>query len=227
MAEFWTTLNQHHFLSDANPAIVRSTNISCKTIQRNTLAPNNFILLLPCVDNSNGREYYPVITSALRKNLVADLNIDVRTSDYQCDTILQHSADIILPIIDTCWKILTEIGISFFVESIISFLKRHIRSAERDSTLIVLTIRISQDNGTNCTEIRYEGSIEGMKELSNILEEIEQKWPHVSPLLNTSVIPSTTKSEGILNAPTTCLLKETLEGAQHSANLISKRYRKQ
>ena len=152
-----------------------STSISCRTFQRDVIIPDNCILLLPCVDKSNGNEYYPAITSAFRKNLVADLNIDVHTRDYQCYTTLQHSADIILPIIETCWNVLIDIGTYFFVECIISFLKQRIRSGERDSTPISLTIRISENNRTDCTEISYKGSVEGMNELQNVLEKIKQK----------------------------------------------------
>lgn len=154
---------------------VSSVNFSIKTVQKESSASDNYILLLPCVDSTSDEVYYPLITSSYRKNLAADLNLDVRISDSQCKTILRNSADIVLPIVEICREVLISIGITLLSESIISFIKNRTRAGERDSTAVYLCIRIIHNDNTQSTEITYKGPVNGLEELSDVLEKVEQK----------------------------------------------------
>lgn len=154
---------------------MHSANFSIKTVQRDSSFSEDCILLLPCVDNASDEAYYPAITSGFRKNLAADLNVNVRTFDPQCKTILRKSADIVLPIVEISWDILISIGTALLSEAIISFIERRVRPGDRDSTTVHLSIRTTRTEESQSTDITYEGPVNGLKELSAVLEEVEQK----------------------------------------------------
>jgi hypothetical protein len=82
-----------------------------------------------------------------------------------------HSADIIMPILEVGARLIENIGISFFAKMIYDYVKSRVRIGEEKETKVFLNIFIAEDEQNKVRNIKYDGPVDGLKQLEKILKE--------------------------------------------------------
>ncbi len=123
------------------------------------------IVLLPGKSINFEDNHYVELTDQFYKIAISEipgLNISFYNDDLRYES--QHSADIIIPIIEICGSIC----ISLFANLLYDFIKSRIRVGEEKETNVQL--KILKTDGEQCTLIEYDGTIDGLERIEEILK---------------------------------------------------------
>lgn len=146
-------------------------NLETMAVDDPTSFNQNVVILSP-IKHEDDRYSYPEHTADLKKVLQREMpGVEVTLLDESLPLEIQHSADVIMPVIDIGIQLISNIGVSIVANIIVSFILSKVKATDKDTTNVKLKVKIH--DGKESKELSYDGPASEVSKLAEIMERMK------------------------------------------------------